>query len=102
MLPQSVGKFARWWKTCQDEKMTFDLALKKPVPLPPGMLDLHLSLPDYAVDKVGIAVELILNDVVEDLEQEEDQMVVGGRGEEKPRSGEGLQQVDQLAGRYHG
>ena len=36
------------------------------------------------VDEVCVAVELVLDNVVEDLEEEEDQMVVGGRGEEEP------------------
>ena len=54
------------------------------------------------VHEVGVAVELVLDDVVEDLEEEEDQMVVGGRGEEEPGSGEGLQEMEQLAGRDHG
>ena len=54
------------------------------------------------VDEVGVAVELVLDDVVEDLEEEEDQMVVGGGGEEEPGSGEGLQQMEQLARSDHG
>jgi hypothetical protein len=32
----------------------------------------NVSLSDDGVDEVGIAVELVLNDVVEDFEQEED------------------------------
>ena len=43
------------------------------------------------VDEVSVAVELVLDDVVEDLEEEEDQVVVGGRGEEEPGRREGLQ-----------
>ena len=31
------------------------------------------------VDEVCVAVELVLDDVVEDLEEEEDEVVVGGR-----------------------
>ena len=43
------------------------------------------------VYEVSVAIELVLDDVVEDLEKEEDQVVVGGRGEEEPGRGEGLQ-----------
>ena len=54
------------------------------------------------VYEVSVAIELVLDDVVEDLEKEEDQVVVGGRGEEEPRCGEGLQEMEQLAGGDHG
>ena len=53
------------------------------------------------VDEVCVAVELVLDDVVEDLEEEEDEVVVGRRGEEEPGRGKGLEQVEQLAGRDH-
>ena len=42
------------------------------------------NLANKPVDEVSVSVELVLDDVVEDLEEEEDQMVVGGRGEEEP------------------
>lgn len=43
-----------------------------------------MSLPDDGVDQVGVAVELVLDDVVKDLQQEEDQVVVRGSGKQKP------------------
>ena len=61
----------------------------------------HLPLAYDRVDEVGVAVELVLDDVVEHLEQEEDQVVVGGRGEQEPRGREGLEEMEQLAGRHH-
>lgn len=46
----------------------------------------------------SLTIELVLDDVVEGLQQEEDQVVVLGSGEEEPGGGEGLQQVQQLIG----
>jgi hypothetical protein len=48
------------------------------------MLTTDLSFPDDGVHEVGVAVELVLDDVVEDLQQEEDQVVVSRRREQKP------------------
>lgn len=50
----------------------------------------------------GLTIKLILDDVVEDLQEEEDQVMVLGGGEEEPGCGEGLQEVEQLVGRHHG
>lgn len=50
----------------------------------------------------GRTIKLILDDVVEDLQEEEDQVMVLGGGEEEPGSGEGLQEVEQLGRRHHG
>ena len=49
-----------------------------------------MSLPDDGVDQVGVAVELVLDDVVKDLQQEEDQVVVRRSGKQKP-AGEKIQ-----------
>ena len=38
----------------------------------------------------GLTIELVLDDVVEDLEEEEHEVVVGGVGEQKPWRGESL------------
>lgn len=61
----------------------------------------HLPLADDRVDEVGIAVELVLNDVVEDLQQEEHQVVVRRRAEQEPRRTERLQQMQKLDGGDH-
>jgi hypothetical protein len=44
----------------------------------------NLSFSDDCVDEIGVSVELVLNDVVEDLQKKEDQMVIGWRGKQKP------------------
>ena len=46
-------------------------------------------------------VKLILDDVVEDLEEVEDEVVVGRLGKEEPLGGEGLHQVHQPRTRHH-
>jgi len=43
----------------------------------------HVSLPDNCVDKIGVAVELVLYDIVEYLEQEEHKILIGLIGEEE-------------------
>lgn len=50
----------------------------------------HAALADDRVHEVGVAVELVLNDVVEDFQQEEDEVVVGGARVQEPRSAERL------------
>lgn len=50
----------------------------------------------------GLTIKLILDDVVKDLQEEEDQVMVLGGGEEEPGCGEGLQEVEQLVSRHHG
>ena len=50
----------------------------------------HTAFAYDGVDEVGVAVELVLNDVVENLEQEENEVVVGGTRVQKPRSAERL------------
>ncbi len=61
-----------------------------------------MSLLDDGVHEIGIAVKLVLDDVVEDLQEEEDQVVVAGVAEEEPGRAEGLQQVEHFGGRHHG
>lgn len=53
-------------------------------------------------DVYGLTIKLVLDDVVEDLQEEEDQVMVLGGGEEEPGCGEGLQEVEQLVRRHHG
>lgn len=48
-----------------------------------------------------LTIKLILDDVVEDLQQEEDKVMVLWGGEDEPRGGESLQEVEQLVGRHH-
>ncbi len=48
----------------------------------------NLSFSDDCVDEIGVSVELVLNDVVEDLQKKEDQMVIGWRGKQKPEEKE--------------
>ena len=49
----------------------------------------------------SLTIELVLDDVVEDLEEVEDEVVVGRLGEEEPLGGEGLHQVHQPRTRHH-
>ena len=51
------------------------------------------SLPDDCVHQVGVAIELILDEIVQHLQEEEYQIVVGRVGDEEPWCGEGLDQV---------
>lgn len=62
----------------------------------------NLPFSDDSVDKVGIAIKLILDDVVEHFEEKKHQVVVGWVGEQEPGSAEGLQKVEQFAGTHHG
>ncbi len=39
----------------------------------------HLSLPDDAVDEVGVSVELVLDHVVKHLQQEKHQVMISRR-----------------------
>lgn len=51
----------------------------------------HLPLSDDCVDQVGIAIKLILNDVVEHFKKKEHQVVVGWVREQEPGGAEGFQ-----------
>lgn len=61
----------------------------------------NVPLPNDRVNQIRVAVELVLDDVVEDLEQKEDEVVVRRRREQKPRRAECLEQMQQLDGRDH-
>ena len=50
----------------------------------------HTAFANDGVDEVGVTVELVLYDVVENLEEEENEVVVGGTRVQKPRSAERL------------
>lgn len=45
-----------------------------------------------------LTIKLVLDDVVEDLQEKEDQVVVGGTGVEEPRSAESLQRANSIKG----
>ena len=62
----------------------------------------HVPLPDHGVGQVAVPVKLVLHHVVQHLQQEEDQVVVGLVGQQEPGGGEGLHQVHQLASCSHG
>ena len=44
----------------------------------------HLSLTNNCVNKIGVSVELILNDIIEDFKQEKDEVMVCWCRKEKP------------------
>ena len=48
------------------------------------------SLPNNRVDKIRVAIKLVLNDVVEDFKQEKDQVIITVVGVQKPWSREGF------------
>ena len=62
----------------------------------------YLSFSNDCVNEVGIAIKLILDDIVEHFQEEKDQMVVRRIGEQKPRSAESFQKVQKLTGCHHG
>lgn len=64
--------------------------------------DLGVNIVQVWGDVYGLTIKLILDDVVEDLQEEEDQVMVLGGGEEEPGCGEGLQEVEQLVSCHHG
>ena len=61
----------------------------------------YCPLPYHCIHKVGVSIELVLDDVVQKLQQENHQIVVGGVGHQKPGGGEGLDEMEQLAGGRH-
>lgn len=61
----------------------------------------NVALPYDRVDQIGVAVKLILNDIVEYLEQEEHEMMVGRCGEQEPRCTKGLQQMEKFHSSDH-
>ena len=46
----------------------------------------HLPFSNQRVDQVGVAVELVLNDIVEHFQKEKYQVMVIGRRQQEPRS----------------
>ena len=61
-----------------------------------------LVLPYHCVRQVGVAIKLILHQIVQHLKEEEHQLMVGLVGEQEPGCGECLDQVKELAGGCHG
>ena len=62
----------------------------------------YVLIPYHCVGQVGVAVKLVLHQIVQHLKQEEHQLVVGLVGEQEPGRGERLDQVKELAGGRHG
>ena len=60
-----------------------------------------LSFSDNCVDEIGVAVKLILDDIVEHFQKEKNQMVIGRIGKQEPGCAEGLQKVQKLASCHH-
>lgn len=53
------------------------------------------------MNRLQLAIKLVLDDIVERFEKEKDEMVVLGCREQEPGGGEGLQQVEQFVGSHH-
>lgn len=60
-----------------------------------------MSLSNDGVDQVGVAIELVLDNIVEDLEQEKDQVVVGRSRIQEPWRREGFEQMQQFDAGHH-
>ena len=58
--------------------------------------------PYHCVRQVGVAIKLILHQIVQHLKEEEHQLMVGLVCKQEPGRGECLNQVKQLAGGRHG
>ena len=61
-----------------------------------------LVLPYHCVRQVGVAIKLILHQIVQHLKEEEHQLMVSLVCKQEPGRGECLNQVKQLAGGRHG
>ena len=48
-----------------------------------------------------LTIKLILYDIVEDFQQVEDEVMVGGFGKEEPRCGKGLHEVEEPCTGHH-
>ncbi len=53
----------------------------------------HLPLSNDCINKVGIAIKLILNHIVEHFQEKEYQMMIGRVGKKEPRRAKSLQKV---------
>ena len=53
-------------------------------------------------DSPMLTIKLILYDIVENLQQVEDQVVIGGLSKQKPRSGKRLHEVKKASTCHHG